>query len=118
MRLFDVVVAPRGDGGTTFTLSGDLDMSTVDQLEQAVASGVNGRRELVVLDLRRLGFLDSSGLRLMLGLHGRLKQAGGRLVLIKGPRRVHRVFELTQVVEELEIVDDPDAIQAAPPRAG
>ena len=34
----------------------------------------------------------------MLRLDASVREAGGRLVLVKGPRRVHRVFELTRAV--------------------
>ena len=112
MRLFDVDVAPRQGGGLTLSLSGELDLSTVQQLERAVASRVDGKPELVVLDLRKLVFLDATGLRLVLRLHERLQGVGGRLVLVEGPRRIHRVFELTRAVEVLEIVPDPAEISA------
>ena len=111
MKLFEVGVAPLdGHAGVALTLTGELDLSTVQQLEEAVADGVHGKARLVVLDLRELAFLDSTGLRLMLRLDARLKEEGGRLVLIRGPRRVHRVFELTRAVDELEIVEDPAQI--------
>jgi len=121
MRLFDVEVTEREGGGLTLSLSGELDLSTIAQLEQAVASRVDGKPDLVVLDLRKLVFLDSTGLRLVLRLQEMLHEAGGRLVLVKGPRRVHRVFELTRAVEVLEIVPDPAEIAAGgalPDRAG
>ena len=110
MKLFEVSVAPSEDDGVTLTLSGELDLSTIEQLEEAIADRVDGKPALVVLDLRSLVFLDSTGLRLMLRLDASVREAGGRLVLVKGPRRVHRVFELTRAVDELEIVDDPAQI--------
>ena len=111
MKLFEVGIARLdADAAVTLTLTGELDLSTVQQLEEAVADGVNGKARLVVLDLRKLAFLDSTGLRLMLRLDASLKEEGGRLVLVKGPRRVHRVFELTRAVDELEIVEDPAQI--------
>lgn len=116
VRLFDVEVVARKDGGATLRLSGELDLSTIEQLERAVASSVDGKPELVVLDLRKLVFLDSTGLRLMLQLDSRLAEVGGRLVLVEGPRRVHRVFELTGAREELEIVRDPAEVDALPGR--
>jgi anti-anti-sigma factor len=107
MRLFEVDAAPVAGGGIGLVLRGELDLSTIEQLEQEVSSRVDGRPELVVLDLRELTFLDSTGLRLMLRLHARLDGLGGRLVLVEGPRRVQRVFELTGALDELEIVQDP-----------
>lgn len=91
----------------TLALSGELDLSTVQQLEREVAKSLNGGAGLVVIDLRELAFLDSAGLRILLRLQQRVTGAGGRLVLVKGPRRVHRVFELTGAEDELLIVADP-----------
>ena len=110
MRLFNIESSPRTDGGFKLSLSGELDLSTVEQLEREVATKVDGRGGLVVLDLRELGFLDSAGLRIMLRLQERVTGHGGRLVLVRGPRRVHRVFELTGAEEELLIVADPSEV--------
>jgi anti-anti-sigma factor len=115
MRLFDVEVTEREGGGVTLTLFGELDLSTISRLEQAVASSVDGRPELVVLDLRELVFLDSTGLRLMLRLKASLDKVGGRLVLVRGVRRVHKAFELTGALDELEIVADPAQIGVGRP---
>ena len=110
MKLFDVGISRRPDGGVSFALSGDLDLSTLDQLQAALDDSLDGKPELVVLDLRELTFLDSSGLRVMLALHSSQQEQGGRLVLVQGPRRVHRVLELTRADDELEIVSDPREI--------
>ena len=112
MKLFDVGISRRPDGGISFALSGDLDLSTLEQLQTALDGSIDGKpEELVVLDLRELTFLDSSGLRAMLALHASQREQGGRLVLVQGPRRVHRVLELTRANEELEIVTDPAEIE-------
>ena len=118
MKLFEVGVAPSEGAGVTLTLTGELDLSTVDQLEQAIADNLNSDGELVVMDLRELSFLDSTGLRLMLRLDASLKEEGRRLVLVKGPRRVQRVFELTRAVDELEIVEDPGQLDGRPGTSG
>ena len=107
MKLFDARVSRRPDGAITFALSGELDLSTLEQLEAVLDDNLNGKPELVVVDLRKLTFLDSSGLRAVLALHAGVRDEGGRLVLVQGPRRVHRVLELTGADEELEIVADP-----------
>lgn len=112
MKLFDARISRRPTGGLSVALSGELDLSTLDQLTDALDRSLDGTPELVVLDLRELTFLDSSGLRVMLGLHARLHDAGGRLVLVRGPRRVHRVLELTRATEELDIVVDPAEVDA------
>ena len=109
MKLFSVEIAER-DGGFEAALSGEIDLSTVGELEERLQPSLDEDPELVVLDLREVSFLDSSGLRLILRLNKRQEEIGGRLVLVRGGRRVERVFEITGVNGELEQVDDPSEI--------
>ena len=59
-----------------------------------------------MLDLRGLEFMDSSGLRLVITAEARLREAGRRLVLVRGNDTVQRVFEITKMVDRLDFVDD------------
>lgn len=97
--------------GRLAALSGEIDLSTVGEVEERLEEGSgDGRPDVVVLDLREVSFLDSSGLRLVLRLQRQLSEEGRRLVVVQGPRRVARVFELTGVAEQLEVVADPSEI--------
>ena len=92
-------------------LRGELDLlSTADlepELERlAEEPGV----DVVALDLRDLEFLDSSGLRLVVLVERRLRDAGRRLVLVRGPQPVQRVFEITRMTDRLEFVDAPEHV--------
>ena len=107
MKLFDVQISDSGNGRLDAALSGEIDLSTVTELEERLEDSLGGDPSLLVLDLREVTFLDSSGLRLLLRLDERQRTAGGRLVLVKGGRRVERVFELTGAAERLEMVADP-----------
>jgi anti-sigma B factor antagonist len=91
------------------TLEGELDLPATSELEPeldrlAEEPGV----DTVALDLRGLEFLDSSGLRLVVVTERRLREAGRRLVLVRGSQPVQRVFEITRMTERLEFVDAPD----------
>jgi len=109
-------VAPLGfettlsDGRAIVTLSGELDLSGASRLEAEVErlAKLEGP-ETVVLDLRGLEFMDSSGLRLVTLADRRLMGEGRRLVLVRGPEAVHRVFEITRLTDRLTFVDRPDA---------
>ena len=74
---------------------GDLDLATVDRVEREVDELRAAGFDRIVLDLRRVEFLDSSGLRLLLSLRATARRAGHVLKLIPGPPEVQRVFELT-----------------------
>ena len=98
--------------GVRAALSGEIDVSTVEDAEKGLRAAMDGGNGLIAIDLREVTFLDSSGLRLLLRLHKDLDDAGRRLVVVQGPRRVARVFELTGADAQLEMVSDPDEIEA------
>jgi len=112
MKLFSVEIAQR-DGGIEAALSGEIDLSTVEELQERLETALEDDPRLIVLDLRQVSFLDSSGLRLILRLNKRQEDNDGRLVLVRGGRRVARVLEITGADRELEQVDDPSEIAAA-----
>ena len=61
-----------------------------------------------MLDLRELEFVDSSGVHAIVNASSRARQAGRRLVLLRGPSNVDRMFTLTGSSDQLEIGDlDP-----------
>ena len=112
MKLFSLEVASH-DGRTEAALSGEIDLSTVGELQDRLEPALQSDPRLLVLDLRQVTFLDSSGLRLILRLHKRQEEQGGRLVLVRGGRRVARVLEITGADSELELVDDPSEVAAS-----
>jgi anti-sigma B factor antagonist len=95
-------------GALTVALSGELDVATVAQACEPLESAARAR-SLVVLDLRELAFVDSSGLHMVATLAERIRARGGRLVIVRGPRAVQRAFELVGMDETLDLVDEPPA---------
>ena len=85
-------------------VGGDLDLSTAPQLKQTLREAQLEAR-LVVLDLRELSFMDSSGVHAMVDASHRARKAGRRLVLLRGPPHVDRTFELTGTIGDVEITD-------------
>jgi anti-anti-sigma factor len=98
------------DGGVWIALRGELDLSTIERVEQELALAEEGGSELIVLDLSGLTFLDSTGLRTIVTADQRARRTGRRVVVLKGPATVHRVFTITRLDERLEMVDDGDSI--------
>jgi anti-anti-sigma factor len=74
---------------------GDLDIASADVLDAAVRDVRVRGFEHVVIDLRGLRFVDSSGLRVLLNLRNAAERDGHRLTLVAGRRAVQRIFELT-----------------------
>jgi anti-sigma B factor antagonist len=92
-------------------LTGELDLAGAATLERALADVDSAA---VVIDLRGLGFMDSSGLRTLAVAAQRLHRAGRRLALVPGAAPVMRVFDITRMRERLEFVADPKEVTAAP----
>jgi anti-anti-sigma factor len=70
------------------------------------------RPRVLVLDLRMLKFLDSTGLRLILAAHARALKRGGRLTIVQGTDAVRRIFRLTGVMERLNVFEDLPSAEA------
>jgi anti-sigma B factor antagonist len=88
--------------------TGELDLSGAAVL-QAELDRLADEGELggVVLDLRGLEFMDSTGLRTLVSADQRAREAGRRLAIVRGPEAVDRIFNVTRLDERLELVDDP-----------
>jgi anti-anti-sigma factor len=99
-------------GDALISLTGELDLSGAGPLEEEIVRLVEADGiATVVLDLRELEFMDSSGLR-MVALAARRLSAGDRsLVLVRGRDVVQRVFAITRMDQHLTFVDDPDDVR-------
>ena len=89
-------------------IQGELDLATAPQLDAefervAALDGI----EVVVVDLRELAFLDSTGLEAIVKFDARSRAAGVELAVVRGPRAVERLFAVMQLDRKLRIVDDP-----------
>lgn len=84
----------RRGGDHVITLDGDLEMANVavieSELNQVEAGDCNG----IVLDLRGLSFLDSTGIHLLISAHERATANGRPLALVVDDGPVHRVLDV------------------------
>jgi anti-anti-sigma factor len=89
-------------------LSGELDVAGAALLEHELNRVADDHdAQALVLDLRDLDFMDSTGLRLMVLADDRARADGRRLLLVRGKPDVQRVFEITRMTDRLEFVDSP-----------
>jgi len=89
---------------------GELDLGSVELLRDALR-GPDGRGDTVVLDLRKLTFIDSSGLSLVVGEHQRARaESFDFAVAVGGAREVQRLFDLAGLQETVRLVEHPDSV--------
>jgi anti-anti-sigma factor len=111
MSRFEFETAVRGPVALV-TLRGELDLHATAALEPELERiECEAEIDVVALDLRSLDFLDTSGLRAILGFRTLLQEFDRRLVLVRGRVEVQRVFEITHVTERLEFVDAPEHVE-------
>lgn len=104
-------VEVRNEGrAAIISVSGELDLASGQQLEQALEGISDRSAELVVIDLRQLDFMDSTGLSIIVKAHQRYQEQGRELGLVRGPAQVQRLLDLTGVAERLQLVDAPEEL--------
>jgi anti-sigma B factor antagonist len=91
-------------------LVGELDLSTVAKVQAELRRVEAEAPATVVVDLSKLTFLDSTGLRCIVTADERARDQGRRVVIVRGPDAVQRVFTITRLEERLEMVDDAAAV--------
>lgn len=92
------------DGIERFSLSGELDIATAERLESALAANPPQASLTRVIDLAAVGFMDSTGLRILIAAHRSADAAGSQLVVVTGASPAKRVFELTGMDEHIRVV--------------
>ena len=75
------------------TLMGELDLPAADTAYDDIDRAARGAGALL-LDLSRLTFMDSSGLRLVVRLHTSAAEGAFGLSIVRGPENVQQVFEI------------------------
>ncbi len=104
---FAIDVAER-EGRIEVVPRGELDMASAPELEHAIMPRLE-EGAWVILDLRSLDFIDSSGLRVVVGAHRAAEERGGRFTCVRGAAgtTVHRIVEIAGIDGVIEMVDDP-----------
>jgi anti-sigma B factor antagonist len=104
---FSIDVVQEGNR-SVLNLSGELDLATVGELEDALRTRLEAGEDVVV-DLRGLAFMDSSGVRALVGAHQAAEGGDGSLTIVRAPRgnEVDRVIDVSGIATALGMVDEP-----------
>jgi anti-anti-sigma factor len=99
---FHIDVHPERDAVRVVPV-GELDLATAPQLEAQLHELGRSGFERVVLDLRQLRFVDSTGIRVILGADRNAGAGAHEFSLIGGPPAVQRALELCGLLEHLRV---------------
>jgi anti-anti-sigma factor len=105
---FQVEVRREGPAAV-IVISGELDLASGPRLEEQLTA-LDSEVRLVVVDLRRLEFMDSTGLSILVRAHQRLSEHGCEFSLVRGSPQVQRLLDLTGVAERVRLVEAPEEL--------
>jgi anti-anti-sigma factor len=77
------------------SLAGSLDALSADQTQQEIAARLDGERQQVVLDLRQVDFMSSSGIRVLVEILKQSRGMGGDARLAAAQPGVQRTLEIS-----------------------
>jgi anti-anti-sigma factor len=104
------VQCERRDAAAIVTVAGELDLDSAEQLREVLRSP-EAQAPTVILDLREVTFIDSSGLSVVVREHQRASAADCRFaVAVGGAPAVQRLFDLSGLAGPIMLVPDPDAV--------
>ena len=86
----------------TLSLEGRLDTGSAPELEDVLSSSLNNVKTLV-LDMEKLDYLSSAGLRVLLSAHKRMSGQAGTMTLRNVGETVKDVFDITGFTDFLNI---------------
>jgi anti-sigma B factor antagonist len=96
-----------------FAVEGELDLASSPTLEQAIDRLDESDVDLLIVDLRELKFMDSTGLHALVKANKRAGEAGRRFALVQGGAQIQRLLSLTGVGELLTVAQSPEELLRA-----
>lgn len=97
----------RLEHGITLALTGEVDLASAQIVEDELRRAEESEN-LIVLDLKQVSFMDSTGLRTVIAADKRLRERGASLRIVHIPRQVHRLFDLVGISRHLDIAESPE----------
>jgi anti-sigma B factor antagonist len=101
------------DGVELLLVEGELDIATAPRLITALNNAVQEVLHSLVVDLSDCGFMDSTGLALLINAHRRLARRSKGFAVVCPPGPLRRVFEVTDMVDTLHVCPDRESARAA-----
>ena len=85
-------------------LNGDLVASTAEDLKAQVSKLVEKKFRYIMLDMSKIGFMDSSGLGSCMAVHKALNEKEGMLVCAQPSEAVTKIFRITRADQKIKVI--------------
>ena len=84
-------------------LEGEVDVYTSPLLKEKIETLIKAKRPFIVLDLKGLSYMDSTGLGIMLAELMRVRNNGGNMVLVSPQKIIQKILRITNTDVYLKI---------------
>jgi anti-sigma B factor antagonist len=101
------------DGVELVLVEGEVDIASASKLISVLNSSVAEAIKSVVVDLTHVGFMDSTGLALLINARRRLSLRRKGFAVVCPPGQLRRVFEITDMIDTLHVCPDWESAQKA-----
>ena len=99
------------NGVTLCRVSGDIDISSSPDVKKTFDQVVSQKKDKVVINLKDVSYVDSSGLATLVEILKNLRSYGGKLKLSNLSSKVKGLFEITKLDKLFDIVaEEQDAV--------
>ena len=88
------------------TMVGDLDMHSLPMAKDAVAKLIGEGINRIIFDLKKVKYIDTSGLGFFIGTLRKLKDKGGNLRLVNPNSYISGIFNLINLNKMIDIFED------------
>ena len=113
MLNFDLETESQGSS-TLVRIRGDFDLQVGQRVADELSEIESAEPDLLVVDLSRLSFMDSTGMGVIAAAHLRSVDARRRFVIVGPPPGVRRAFEVSRLKEVITVVDDLSELEGSP----
>lgn len=92
---------------------GDIDINSSPQIKKVFDKVVQEKSEKVLINLKGVGYIDSSGLATLVEILKNFRSRGGKLKLCSLSNKVKSLFEITKLEKLFDIADtEEEAVKA------
>jgi len=95
-----------GNEIAVLSLAGEVDVANAGQVKDSALKLISNGRKYLIVDLNATEYMDSTGLGTLVGLHKRMRESDGEVVIAVSQPRVRRLFEITGLTKVFRIYDD------------
>lgn len=106
MEGLEIEHAQVADGWVSLTIKGEIDLSTVEQLERAVDQVFGDDNAHVLVDLSATSFMDSTGLRSLINNHDKFRDSTRSFAVMVQDGQISRLFDISGVRHKLQVISD------------